>query len=175
MPGLAARPQPVGCAALTGFCAAPSTWFVLELGANDGLRGIDPKDTRANLQQIVERVQAKNPQVALVIAGMLMPPNLGAEYTEAFAAIFPALAKEKRRGLDSLFVGRRGRPTRAEPARRQPSQRRRPPDRRRNRVGDAGAGAGEAAPLTERAPGLRAVGCGGRRGWRPCQRQRLTD
>ena len=113
----------------------PIDVFILELGANDGLRGIDPKDTHANLQQIVERVKAKNPKVALVIAGMQMPPNMGAEYTEAFAAIFPALAKEKRRGLDPLFVRRRGRPTRAEPARRQPSQRRRSPDRRRNRCG----------------------------------------
>ena len=129
----------------------PIDVFVLELGANDGLRGIDPKDTHANLQQIVERVKAKNPKVALVIAGMQMPPNMGAEYTEAFAAIFPALAERKRRGLDPLFVRRRGRPTRAEPARRQPSQRRRPPDRRRNRVDDAGAGAGEATPLIERA------------------------
>ena len=103
MPGLAARPQPVGCAALTGSLRRPIDVFILELGANDGLRGIDPKDTHANLQQIVERVKAKNPKVALVIAGMQMPPNMGAEYTEAFAAIFPALAKEKRRGLDPPF------------------------------------------------------------------------
>ena len=77
----------------------PIDVFVLELGANDGLRGIDPKDTHANLQQIVERVKAKNPKVAIVIAGMQMPPNLGAEYTEAFAAIFPALAKENDAAL----------------------------------------------------------------------------
>ena len=77
----------------------PIDVFVLELGANDGLRGIDPKDTHANLQQIVERVKAKNPAVALVIAGMQMPPNLGAEYTEVFAAIFPTLAKENDAAL----------------------------------------------------------------------------
>ena len=77
----------------------PIDVFVLELGANDGLRGIDPKDTYANLQQIVERVKAKNPAVALVIAGMLMPPNMGAEYTEAFAAIFPALAEKNDAAL----------------------------------------------------------------------------
>ena len=72
----------------------PIDVFVLELGANDGLRGIDPKDTHANLQRIVERVKAKNTKVAVVIAGMQMPPNLGAEYTKAFAAIFPALAEK---------------------------------------------------------------------------------
>ncbi len=77
----------------------PIDVFVLELGANDGLRGVDPKDTHANLQQIVERVKAKNPKAALVIAGMQMPPNLGAEYAEAFAAIFPALAKKNAAAL----------------------------------------------------------------------------
>ena len=77
----------------------PIDVFVLELGANDGLRGIDPKDTHANLQQIVERVKAKNPAVALVIAGMQMPPNMGAEYTAAFAAIFPALAEKNDAAL----------------------------------------------------------------------------
>lgn len=73
--------------------------FVLELGANDGLRGVDPKDTHANLQAILERVKAKNPTVALVIAGMQMPPNFGAEYAAAFAAIFPALARENDAAL----------------------------------------------------------------------------
>ena len=77
----------------------PIDVFVLELGANDGLRGVDPKDTHANLQQIVERVKAKNPKAALVIAGMQMPPNLGAEYAEAFAAIFPALAEKNAAAL----------------------------------------------------------------------------
>ncbi len=77
----------------------PIDVFVLELGANDGLRGIDPKDTHANLQRIIERVKAKNPAVALVIAGMRMPPNLGAEYTEAFAAIFPVLARKNDAAL----------------------------------------------------------------------------
>ena len=77
MPGLAARPQPRGLRRIDWLLRRPIDVFVLELGANDGLRGIDPKDTHANLQQIVERVKAKNPAVALVIAGMQMPPNLG--------------------------------------------------------------------------------------------------
>ena len=99
MPGLAARPRPVGLRRIDWLLRRPIDVFVLELGANDGLRGIDLKDTHANLQQIVERVKAKNPEVALVIAGMLMPPNMGAEYTEAFAAIFPALAKKNDAAL----------------------------------------------------------------------------
>ncbi|MBT5324831.1 MAG: arylesterase, partial [Gemmatimonadetes bacterium] len=51
--------------------------FVLELGANDGLRGIDLKNTRSNLQQIIDRVKAKNPDISIVVVGMQMPPNLG--------------------------------------------------------------------------------------------------
>lgn len=77
----------------------PIDVFVLELGANDGLRGVDPQDTRANLQAIVERVQAKNPEVAVVIAGMQMPPNFGAEYAAAFAAVFPAVAQKNDAAL----------------------------------------------------------------------------
>jgi acyl-CoA thioesterase-1 len=66
--------------------------FVLELGANDGLRGTEPAVTRANLQAIVDRVRAQQPQARIVLAGMMMPPSMGAEYAAAFDAVFPALA-----------------------------------------------------------------------------------
>jgi acyl-CoA thioesterase-1 len=66
--------------------------FVLELGGNDGLRGLPPETTRANLQAIIERVRAKNPGATIVLAGIAAPPNMGAEFTRAFAAIFPELA-----------------------------------------------------------------------------------
>jgi acyl-CoA thioesterase-1 len=72
----------------------PVDIFVLELGANDGLRGIDLKDTRENLQQIINRVKKKNSDVAIVVAGMQMPPNLGADYTEEFQNLFPELAQK---------------------------------------------------------------------------------
>jgi acyl-CoA thioesterase-1 len=68
--------------------------FVLELGANDGLRGTAPAVTAANLQAIVDRVRARYPATRIVLAGMRMPPNMGAEYTAAFQAVFPALAKK---------------------------------------------------------------------------------
>ena len=77
----------------------PIDVFVLELGANDGLRGIDPKDTHANLQQIVERVKAKNPAVALGDRRDADAAQFGREYTEAFAAVFPTLAKENDAAL----------------------------------------------------------------------------
>ena len=67
--------------------------FVLALGGNDGLRGVDTEATYANLQQIIDRVCAKYPQAKIVIAGMQLPPSLGAHYTETFAAMYPKLAK----------------------------------------------------------------------------------
>jgi acyl-CoA thioesterase-1 len=66
--------------------------FVLELGANDGLRGTAPAVTRTNLQAIIDRVRAQQPQARIVLAGMKMPPSMGAEYAAAFDAVFPALA-----------------------------------------------------------------------------------
>lgn len=67
--------------------------LLLELGGNDGLRGIDPKTTQANLQAIVDKAKAKYPGIRIVIAGMQMPPNMGKEYTERFQKIFPDIAK----------------------------------------------------------------------------------
>jgi acyl-CoA thioesterase-1 len=65
--------------------------MILALGANDMLRGIDPKSTRANLEGIIEK--AEDAGVEVVLAGMLAPPNLGTEYKTAFDAIYPELAK----------------------------------------------------------------------------------
>ena len=68
--------------------------FVLELGANDGLRGIPLKETRKNLQIIIDNVKQKNPSTEIILAGMMIPPNMGETYTTQFQNIFPALAKE---------------------------------------------------------------------------------
>jgi len=73
--------------------------FVLELGANDGLRGIDPDVTVKNLQSIIDKVKAKYPDVKLVLAGMFAPPNMGKEFTDAFAKIYPSLAKTNNAAL----------------------------------------------------------------------------
>ena len=70
----------------------PVDLFVLALGSNDGLRGLDPGVTRDNLRRIVERVRAKYPRALVVVAGQQMPPQLGADYAREFAAIFPAVA-----------------------------------------------------------------------------------
>ncbi|HTX65350.1 MAG TPA: arylesterase [Opitutaceae bacterium] len=66
--------------------------FVLELGGNDGLRGIPPATTEANLQAIIDRVRARDPAAKIVLVGIEAPPNMGPDFTRAFAAIFPALA-----------------------------------------------------------------------------------
>jgi acyl-CoA thioesterase-1 len=72
----------------------PVDIFVLALGGNDGLRGIDPKVTRANLQGIIDRVRAKNPAAKIVLAGMMMPPSMGEDYARDFSAIYPTLAEK---------------------------------------------------------------------------------
>jgi acyl-CoA thioesterase-1 len=67
--------------------------FILELGANDGLRGIPLEETRSNLQAMIEEVREKNPGTAIVLAGMQIPPNMGPEYTSEFREMFPQLAE----------------------------------------------------------------------------------
>ena len=66
--------------------------FVLELGANDGLRGVPLTETRRNLQAIIDIVKKKNPDTKIILAGMQIPPNLGIEYTTEFNNIFSELA-----------------------------------------------------------------------------------
>ena len=73
--------------------------LVLELGGNDGLRGLSPETTRTNLQAIIERTKAKYPNAKVLIAGMQMPANMGPEYVAAFRQIFPDLAHANKASL----------------------------------------------------------------------------
>lgn len=66
--------------------------FVLELGGNDGLRGIDPQNTKQNLQGIIDKVEETYPEAKIVITGMQAPPNLGDLYTNEFQSIYEELA-----------------------------------------------------------------------------------
>ena len=68
--------------------------FVLELGANDGLRGVPLEETRRNLKAIIDKVREKNPDIEIILAGMQIPPNMGREYASGFKSIFPELAEE---------------------------------------------------------------------------------
>ncbi|MGA2748715.1 MAG: arylesterase [Verrucomicrobiota bacterium] len=68
--------------------------LIVELGGNDGLRGLPPATTESNLQAIIDQAREKYPRIQFVIAGMKMPPNMGQDYDRAFAKIFPDIAKK---------------------------------------------------------------------------------
>lgn len=85
--------------------------FILELGANDGFRGVQAEKIRENLQGIIDKTTSKYPQVKIVIAGMQMSPNLGPTYTAQFRAVFPRLATANGAALIPFFLeGVAGRP-----------------------------------------------------------------
>jgi len=73
--------------------------LVLELGGNDGLRGLPVEGTRKNLQSIIDRTRAKYPEAKIVIAGMKVPPNMGRQYGDKFAAVFSDLARNNKAPL----------------------------------------------------------------------------
>ena len=75
---------------------------ILELGGNDGLRGLNLDETKANLERIIKR--CRDASVTVILAGMKLPPNYGAEYTKGFEAIYPALAKQYRLTLIPFFL-----------------------------------------------------------------------
>ncbi|HEY2615336.1 MAG TPA: arylesterase [Chthoniobacterales bacterium] len=77
----------------------PIDVLVLELGANDGLRGLDLKSMKANLQAIIDKTKAKNSAVKIVLAGMQVPPNLGPDYAAGFQRVFAELAQENHATL----------------------------------------------------------------------------
>lgn len=71
----------------------PIDVLVLELGANDGLRGLPIANIQSNLQAMIDKAKAKNPAVKIVVAGIQMPPNVGADYAEKFREVFYNVAK----------------------------------------------------------------------------------
>ena len=78
------------------------THAIVELGANDALRGIDPKETRRNLDAIVAKLQGAG--VKVMLAGMYAPPNWGKDYEKDFRSIFPDLAEKYGIGLYPFFL-----------------------------------------------------------------------
>jgi acyl-CoA thioesterase-1 len=85
--------------------------FVLELGANDGLRGIPVAETTKNLQSIINKVKAKYPGAKIVLAGMQVPPSMGNIYITSFKNLFPALAEKNKIALvPFLLAGVGGNP-----------------------------------------------------------------
>jgi acyl-CoA thioesterase-1 len=70
--------------------------FVLELGGNDGLRGLPLADTRKNLQAIIDTVRQKAPQAKIVLAGMQIPPNMGPAYAADFKKLYAETAAKNK-------------------------------------------------------------------------------
>ena len=97
--GLSGETSAGGLSRLEWVLRQPIDVFVLELGANDGLRGLPLEQTQKNLQSIIDKVKAKYPKAKIVIAGMMVPPNLGPDYTSKFKKIFPELAKKNNATL----------------------------------------------------------------------------
>lgn len=97
--GLSGETSADGKSRIDWLLRQPVSILVLELGANDGLRGIPVEETRANLQSIIDKVKKKYPDAKLVLAGMQMPPSMGEKYTVPFRKLFPALAKTDQMAL----------------------------------------------------------------------------
>ncbi len=68
--------------------------LILELGANDGLRGLDPAVTKENLRQIIEMVRSEVPGLVVILAGMQVPPSMGAAHATAFRGVYVSLHRE---------------------------------------------------------------------------------
>src|SRR5687768_3332326 len=92
--GLSGETTSAGLRRVDWILRQPVDIFVLALGANDGLRGIDPEVSRGNLQKIVDRVRTKNPKARIVLAGMQMPPAMGADFSREFERMFPEVAEK---------------------------------------------------------------------------------
>jgi acyl-CoA thioesterase I len=93
--GLSGETSAGGKSRIDWLLKQPIDVFVLELGANDGLRGIDPASTYENLGTIIDKVREQNPDVQIILAGMQMPPSMGQRYTKEFEQVFTRLAQDK--------------------------------------------------------------------------------
>lgn len=97
--GLSGETSAGGLSRIDWILRQPIDVFVLELGANDGLRGLPVEQTKKNLQAIIDKVKLKYPKVKVVIAGMMVPPNMGPAYASEFQKIFPELARKNNATL----------------------------------------------------------------------------
>ncbi len=97
--GLSGETSAGGLSRIDWILRQPIDIFLLELGANDGLRGLPLDQTRKNLQAIINKVRTKYPKVKFVLAGMMVPPNMGKEYATEFKKIYPDLAKKNNATL----------------------------------------------------------------------------
>lgn len=97
--GVSGQTTAGGLNGLTWHLERPVDVLLLELGANDGLRGQPVPNIRRNLTAIIERVRDANPDAAVVLTGMQMPPSFGQRYTQEYREVFPAVAEEQGAAL----------------------------------------------------------------------------
>lgn len=102
--GLSGETSAGGLSRIKWVMKKPVDVFILELGPNDGLRGLPLEHTKTNLQKIIDIVRNKNPEVKILLAGMRVPPNMGPEYSDKFVKIFEELAKENSAELIPFFL-----------------------------------------------------------------------
>ena len=97
--GLSGETSAGGLSRIDWVLKQPLDIFVLELGANDGLRGLPIDQTRKNLQGIIDKVKQRYPNAKIVMTGMMVPPNMGQKYSSEFQIIYPELAKKNNATL----------------------------------------------------------------------------
>ncbi|WP_143962647.1 arylesterase [Litoribacter populi] len=93
--GLSGETSASGINRLEWFLEEEPSIFVLELGGNDGLRGIAVEETQKNLETMIEMVRKKYPDTRILLAGMQIPPNMGREYAANFELMYKEIAVEK--------------------------------------------------------------------------------
>ncbi|GAB4400813.1 MAG: arylesterase [Microscillaceae bacterium] len=109
--GLSGETTAGGVARIDWILKQPVAVFVLELGGNDGLRGLAPEETEKNLRLIIQKVKKKFPKAKILLTGMEAPPNMGRAYTEAFREVFARVAEaENTAFLSFLLTGVAGEP-----------------------------------------------------------------
>lgn len=106
--GLSGETTAGGLSRLDWFLEDEPAIFVLELGGNDGLRGIQPAETKRNLLAIIDKVRSKYPDTKIILAGMQIPPNMGQEYSKEFSELYPAVANEKNVTLIPFLLDKVG-------------------------------------------------------------------
>jgi acyl-CoA thioesterase-1 len=94
--GLSGETTAGGLRRLDWILRQPVDIFVIELGGNDGLRGISPEISRSNLEAMIKRIRERAPQTKIVLAGIQMPTNMGPDYTRQFAAMYPEIAEKSK-------------------------------------------------------------------------------
>jgi acyl-CoA thioesterase-1 len=92
--GLSGETTAGGKSRLSWIMNQPIDIFLLELGGNDGLRGISLTETSSNLQAIIDTIQRESPETQIILAGMELPPNMGQDYTNEFRNLYADIAKQ---------------------------------------------------------------------------------